>query len=63
MCKGVNNIKLIIMENDYHDISTKKYIDYILVKNNFYVDYRESGGWGPCFDNFFEVWKKILIQK
>ena len=54
----LNNIKLIIMENDYYDISKKNYIDEILVKNNFYVDYQESGGWGPCMKNFFEVWKK-----
>jgi len=54
----LNNIKLIIMENDYHDISHKIYIDEILIKNNFNIDYQECGGWGPCFDNFFEVWKK-----
>ena len=54
----LNNIKLIIMENDYYDISKKNYVDEILMKNNFYVDYQESGGWGPCFNNFFEVWKK-----
>ncbi len=54
----LNNIKLIIMENDYHDISKKNYIDEILKKQNFYRDYKEKGGWGPCFDNFFEVWKK-----
>jgi FkbM family methyltransferase len=42
----LNNIKLIIMENDYHDISHKIYIDEILIKNNFYVDYQECGGWG-----------------
>jgi len=54
----LNNIKLIIMENDYHDISHKNYIDDILIKNNFSVDYVESGGWGPCYNNFFEVWKK-----
>lgn len=54
----LNNIKLIIMENDYWDISKKNYIDEILIKNNFYVDYQEYGGWGPCFNNFFEVWKK-----
>jgi len=28
------------------------------MKNNFVVDYVEGGGWGPCKDNFFEVWKK-----
>ena len=27
-------------------------------KNNFYVDYVESGGWGCCYNNFFEVWRK-----
>lgn len=54
----LNNIKLIIMENDYHHINHKKYIDDILSKNNFHVDYVQSGGWGPCYNNFFEVWKK-----
>jgi FkbM family methyltransferase len=55
----LKNIKLIIMENDYFDINHKKYIDTILQINNFTVDYSESGGWGCCYNNFFEVWKKI----
>jgi FkbM family methyltransferase len=54
----LNNINLIIMENDYYDISHKQYIDDILIKNNFYRDYVEGGGWGCCTDFFFEVWKK-----
>jgi FkbM family methyltransferase len=54
----LNNINLIIMENDYWDISKKKYIDEILKNNNFYIDYVEPGGWGPCINNFYEVWKK-----
>jgi FkbM family methyltransferase len=54
----LNNINLIIMENDYKDLSHKQYIDEILTKNNFNVNYVESGGWWPCFMNFFEVWKK-----
>lgn len=54
----LTNIKLIIMENDYHDITHKKYIDNVLKENGFYVDYTEAGGWGPCYNNFFEVWKK-----
>lgn len=53
----LDNIKLIIMENDYKDITHKNYIDDVLKQNNFYVDYSESGGWGPCYNNFFEVWK------
>jgi len=55
----LNNINLIIMENDYWEIDKKNYIDDILKQNNFYVDYVESGGWGPCSKNFFEVWKKM----
>ena len=54
----LKNIKLIIMENDYTDINHKIYIDTVLKSNNFFVEYTESGGWGPCFNNFFEVWKK-----
>ena len=54
----LNNIKLIIMENDYWDHSHKMYVDNVLREKEFILDYAESGGWGPCFDNFFEVWKK-----
>jgi FkbM family methyltransferase len=54
----LDNVNLIIMENDYWDISKKNYIDEILKKNNFFVDYTQCGGWGPCEPNFFEVWKR-----
>jgi hypothetical protein len=48
------------MENDYHNISHKEYVDSILRKYNFYNVYKEAGGWGCCYNNFFEVWKKKL---
>jgi FkbM family methyltransferase len=54
----LDNINLIIMENDYWDIEKKHFIDNILIKQGFYVDYSRAGGWGPCMNNFFEVWKK-----
>ena len=54
----LNNIKLIIMENDYTDILHKEYVDKILREANFYTDYVEAGGWGPCTEKFYEVWKK-----
>ncbi len=54
----LNNIKLIIMENDYDDISKKNFIDSQLKAQNFRLAYFESGGKGPCFANFFEVWRK-----
>ena len=57
----LNNVNLIIMENDYLNISHKTYIDEILKKNNFIIDYTEAGGWGPCCNNFFEVWKKLTF--
>lgn len=57
----LDNIKLVIMENDYHDISHKQYVDSILKKYNFYCDYTEEGGWGHCYYNFFEVWKKATV--
>jgi FkbM family methyltransferase len=54
----LDNVNLIIMENDYTDINKKNYIDKILIENTFKLDYKEGGGWGPCQENFFEVWKK-----
>lgn len=54
----LNNIKLIIMENDYIDLKHKKYVDNVLNKRGFKVDYREAGGWGECFAKFYEVWTK-----
>jgi len=55
----LDNINLIIVENDYFEISQKGYVDRILLQNNFHIDYMEQGGWGPCYDSFFEVWRKI----
>ena len=56
----LNNIKLIIMENDYHDYSHKHYIDTVLKNNKFYVHFSQAGGWGPCQSHFFEVWKRDI---
>ena len=59
----LNNIQLIIMENDYfNDYTHKTYVDSILKSNDFYVDYSQSGGWGPCYKNFFEVWKRKTVE-
>lgn len=55
----LENINLIIMENDYHNIEHKKFVDETLIKNKFNVVYSLAGGWGCCYGNFFEVWKKM----
>jgi len=57
MPEVLDNINLIIMENDYHNIEHKKYIDNVLKNKGFNIVYSEAGGWGCCYNNFFEVWK------
>ena len=54
----LQNINMILMENDYHDIAHKEYVDHVLTQNHFTCAYREAGGWGPCSPRFFETWKK-----
>ncbi len=57
----LDNIQTIIMENDYWDINKKIFIDEYLKNNKdnkFYLEYFEKGGWGPCQNNFYEVWKR-----
>ena len=54
----LDNINLIIMENDYTNIEHYMYIYAKLQENKFVCEYRESGGWGPCLINFYEVWVK-----
>ncbi len=56
----LDNIKLIIVENDYKNIEHKKYVNEVLIKNRFYNDYSEIGGGGPCMFCFYEVWKRNL---
>ena len=60
MPEVLDSINLIIMENDYTDITHKKYVDSVLKTNGFYIDYVESINVKkmPCNKNFFEVWKK-----
>jgi FkbM family methyltransferase len=54
----LNNIKLILVENDYDNPDHKTYIDDVLIDNNFNLIYTQGGGWGTYANNFYEVWKK-----
>lgn len=56
----LTHINTIIMENDYNNIDHKLYVDQVLKNNNFQRIYVNSGGWGPCEYNFFEVWRKKI---
>ena len=54
----LNGINLIIMENDYNDIKQKEYVDLVLRQNGLDIVHQEGGGWGPCYNFFYEVWKR-----
>jgi FkbM family methyltransferase len=60
MPEVLDNINLIIMENDYYNIEHKNFVDNTLRENNFNVVYSLAGGWGCCYNNFFEVWRKKI---
>tara|TARA_A100001015_G_scaffold308367_1_gene405884 strand:- start:1576 stop:2475 length:900 start_codon:yes stop_codon:yes gene_type:complete len=59
----LDNIRLIIVENDYADISQKNYVDNILISKKFRKIHCEALPNGrlmgfECTDFFYEVWKK-----
>ena len=54
----LTNIQTIIMENDYTTLPPKLKVDEIIIANGFKRVYAEAGGWGPCYNYFFEVWQK-----
>ena len=58
MPEMLDNIKLVIMENDYHDINKKHAVDAVLQEKGLHVVYSRPGPWGACMANFFEVWSK-----
>lgn len=60
MPEVLDNIKMIIMENDYKTIADYEFVHKTLVKHGFYVDFMEHGGGGPCYMNFYEVWKRVM---
>lgn len=56
------NINILIVENDYYEKEHKEYVDSLIGKYEFKRIHFEAGGWGPCKDNFFEVWEKFVYK-
>lgn len=54
----LDNIQTIIMENDYYNLPHKHFIDGLMRSAGFSCVYTKAGGWGPCYNNFYEVWAK-----
>lgn len=55
----LDNINMVIIENDFHEIEKKQYVDEMFAKHNLKCVYVEAGGWGVCQDRFYEVYKKL----
>jgi len=55
----LNNIKKILVENDYQDVSHKKFVEDILIQRNFKLKYNEilENSSMPCKDEFFQYWQ------
>lgn len=56
----LETFKTIIIENDFNDFNHKTFVDEEFKKFNFKRVYKQSGGFEPCFNFFYEVWKKEL---
>jgi hypothetical protein len=59
----LENIKLIMMENDYYNELHKKYVDQVLYAHGFNVVYTEplvghEGLFPHTQQDFYQVWKK-----
>ena len=52
------NINMVIIENDFWSIDDKKFVDESLTKHGLRPIYSEAGGWGPCFNIFYQVFQK-----
>jgi FkbM family methyltransferase len=54
----LENFKKIIIENDFNDMDHKNFVDNEFRRYGFKRVYAKSGGFGPCFGFFYEVWEK-----
>lgn len=54
----LDQFKLIIIENDFKTEDQSKYVLDHFQSKGFHVVYSEPGGWGPCAQRFYEVWKR-----
>ena len=54
-----DNMKLVILENDFLSLEHKLFVDKLMVEKGLYCVYSQLGPWGPCRDRFYEVWKRL----
>jgi FkbM family methyltransferase len=56
----LTNIKLVIIENDFKDASHKEFVDNKFKESGFKRVCFQAGGWGPCYNYFYEVWQRDI---
>lgn len=56
----LKNFDTIIIENDFNDIEHKNYVDTVFNDNGFKSVLNIPGGWGPCYEFFYQVWKRKM---
>lgn len=54
----LDNIKLLIVENDYANFDHKLSVDSLLASKGLKLKTQAKGGWGPCYNCFYEVWSR-----
>jgi hypothetical protein len=52
----LDGINLVLIENDFHDLDHKIFVDSLFISNGLKRLFVAEGPWGPCKDCFYEVW-------
>ena len=55
----LDNIDKIIIENDFTELAPGEKVHRQFRNAGLEPIYSQSGGWGPFYNIFFQVWKRI----
>ncbi|MCE2982446.1 MAG: FkbM family methyltransferase [Parachlamydia sp.] len=54
----LEDFNLLIIENDYHERAHFEEVVAKFESHGFHNVYTKSGGWGPCYNEFYQIWQK-----
>lgn len=55
----LDDVSMLILENDYTDKAHYEDVRTRFITHGFHLVYNKPGGWPPCFNEFYQVWKKL----
>lgn len=55
----LDDVDLLILENDYCNRVHYEEVRDKIIAHGFHLAYNKAGGWGPCYNEFYQVWKKL----